>query len=136
MSAVIIVGKLLFADPAVTNNIDIAMMRQPMRRTFIIISHVYEGQEYLLSGAVEWYETRVSVAIHADNAIACNKQAEAVNACLAYVAHQRVEDDESPPGGWKDVCIYKAGVDVLDYDDARTIYRRIIDYTVRWKPCA
>lgn len=134
MSAVMIVGKLLFAAPNVTKNIEIGRMKQPMQAPFIVLYHTFELQDYFLPSAVEHYETRVSVEIVTENAIECDRQAEAVKACLSYVAHRDVANGYSP--GWVDVCCFKAGGDVYDYNDEREVYRRVIDYRVRWKPAS
>jgi hypothetical protein len=132
MSAIIIVGKLLHAAPNVTKTIEIGRMKQPMQVPFIVLYHTYESQDVLLVSAVERYETRVSVEIVTDDAIECDRQAEAVKACLSYVAHRDVSNGSDP--GWEDVSCFKAGGDVFDYDDERTVYRRVIDYRVQWKP--
>jgi hypothetical protein len=131
MSAVQIVERLLLDAPKVTNSIGIGTIAQPVEPPFIVLSHVYEAQDTLLQSAVEHYDTRVSVEIIARDAIACDRQAEAVKTCLGYVVHQTVG---SGTRRWTDVCILKAGGDIYDYDDAKTVYRRVVDFNVRWKP--
>lgn len=131
MSAIRIVERLLKADSAVTNNIELVAMTQPTQPPFIVISHVAESQDSFIHTAVDHFETRVSVEIMAASAIECDRQSEAVKRCLGYVIHQRVGTGIN---SWIDVCIRKAGGDTLDYNDERTVYRRTIDFYVRWKP--
>jgi len=131
MSAIRIVERLVKADPAVKNNIELIAMTQPTQPPFIVISHVAESQESLLASQVEHYETRVSVEVMATSAIECDRQGEAVKHCLGYVIHQRVGVGVN---SWSDVCIRKAGGDTIDFNDERTVYRRTIDFYVRWKP--
>lgn len=128
MSATRIVERLLRADPKVTDNVGIGMIPQPTEPPFIVITHVYEGQQLHLARAVDHFDTRVSVEIISRNAIECDQQAAAVIACLSSVIHEDVSRVAT------DVCIAKAGSDVLDYNDEREVYRRIIDFSVRWKP--
>lgn len=131
MSAIRIVERLLKADSAVTDNIELVAMTQPTQPPFIVISHVAESQESLLAHQVEHFETRVSVEVMAATAIECDRQSEAVKTALGAVIHQRVG---AGINSWSDVCIRKAGGDTLDYNDDRTVYRRTIDFYVRWKP--
>ena len=131
MSAFQIVERLLKQAPGVADNIGIGMIEQPVEPPFIILTGISESQHSLINSAVDHFETRVSVEIITRNAIDCDRQAEAVKACLSYVVHQRVGSGTT---SWEDVCCFKTGSDVFDYDDARTVYRRIIDYMVQWKP--
>lgn len=131
MSALQIVERLLKDAPNVTDQIGIGMIAQPTQAPFIILTSVHEAQEVLLATATEHYDTRVSVEIITRNAIECDRQTEAVKACLGYVIHQTVG---SGTRRWTDVCILKSGGDVFDYDDAREVFRRIVDFSVRWKP--
>ena len=124
--------RLLLADPNVTDNVFHTMARQPVQAPFIVVSHVYEGQTAFVAGAVEHYDTRISVEFITENAVECDQQSAAVKACLGNVIHQDVSNGDDP--GWTDVCSLKAGGDILDYDDARTVYRRVIDFNISWKP--
>ena len=136
MSAVSLVMRILQDDPKIVANVFYAMAAQPSDRPYIAVSLVHESQVVTLPTAVDHFRSRVSVSIVTDSPIECDRIAACVIRCLGYVIHRDITDsDDSSPMQWEDVSILKASGDMLDFNDERETYRRIIDFNVDWKTC-
>lgn len=99
----------------------------------IIVGLVSEDDEQMLSGAGLFFDARVEVACIATSATAADALGEAVKVALQDVTNQAFDDGELPPGFSAVATILKDGADVSDYSDDLTVFRRIMDFRVRWQ---
>lgn len=108
---------------------------QSVALPFLIIDLVSED-EWLrnLNGAAGQYEARVSVACHASSADGADTMAEVVKAAIGDLLNHEVTDGESPPARLGNVDTWMAGASAFDWSEKGDVFRRIVDFGVRWKP--
>lgn len=136
MSATQIVQRLLMADPGVaayaSDRVYPGRIPQEAEVPNIMVSLVSEEQDIDLSGHKDGYESRVTIACHAEHYAIADAMGEEVKACLAQAIHLPVYGDESPPNLIATVTAWKTTTDLIDHDDERTLFRRIMDFRIRW----
>lgn len=99
---------------------------------FITVTQVHEGQQMLIDGATDMFQSRLSIACHARSAAGADGLAESVKAALDYVANREVVTG-SPAAPVGRVTVWKEGTDVSDYSDDRSVFRRTLDFRLRWE---
>lgn len=139
MSALAIVTTLLRRDGPlaghVADRVFPVVAPQGAARPYVIARTIAEDDEQILSGAARYYESRVEVQVIADSATTADAIGEVVKTALEDVTAMTVLDDASPAGTIAtSVTIVKAGADVSDHSADRTVFRRVLDFTVRWRP--
>lgn len=136
MSATELTMRLLRADIGVvayaSDRVHPGMAPQGTEVPFITVSLISEEQEDILAGHTDGYQSRVSIACHATHYSVADAMGEEVKACMSEVVNTPVYNDESPAELLATVTAWKATTDLIDHDDARTIFRRIMDYKLRW----
>ena len=133
MSATAIVIRLLLEDSAVTAEPFPVVIPQTASLPCIVVNLVSEQQDHVIEGAQPVFDSRVSVACHGATPDEANDLGEAVKRCLEGVISWEVENGDSPPGIWGTATIWKAGSDMTDFNEQRTVFRRVIDWRVRWQ---
>lgn len=129
MSALAIVINLLVANGDVAGATGgriyplVAPQGKPL--PFVTVSVVAEEDSQMLEGAGRFYDALVSVAGHAASAADADELAEAIKTAIEDVTNEVVDE--------KTATVLKAGADVMDHSDDRSIYRRTVDYRVRWQ---
>lgn len=136
MSATLIALKLLLSDDTVSDLVSdrIYPVTAPQGASlpYIVVSMAFEDQDIHLDGARDGFDSRISVACHADSVAAADALGEAVKARMGYVINEAILNDESPAEEIARATSWKEGTDLLDYNDARTIFRRLMDFNLRW----
>lgn len=129
MSATNIVIQALLAAPGVTGivgqRINPLSLPQGEALPAIIVYPVSETDEQMLSGAARYYEGRVTVDCQSVSSGQVDQLGEAVKAAL--------EDKTNQSFAGKVATILKQGSDFAEYNDERSLARRVIDFTVRWR---
>lgn len=129
MSAVNITTQALLAAAGVT-----ALVGQrinpgpfPQSETYpaIAVHLVSEPDEYLLQGAAQYFESRVSIECGGTTFGSVDTLGEAVKTALS--------DIHLGAYAGKTATFYKEATDATDYSDETEIYRRILDYQIRWR---
>jgi hypothetical protein len=92
----------------------------------IVTSMISERANSRLDDLAGQYEARVRVACHAASPADVMGMGEEVKVLLLQTVQTRLD------GGNVLVNIFKATTDLTDYDDGRTVFRRLTDYTVQW----
>ncbi len=136
MSATAIAVRLLLADEdlnlAVSGRVYPVTAPQAKTLPYVVASLVYEAQDRVLQGQRDGYSSRVSVHCVADKPEAADRLGELVKQALSCVIHQTVSDGASQPMAV--ATVLKDGTDLLDFNDDRTVFRRLLDYSIRWTP--
>lgn len=136
MSATAIAVRLLLADEdlnsAVAGRVYPVVAPQTKTLPYLVVSLVYESQDVVLDGQRDGYSSRVSVHCVADKPEAADRLGELVKRALSCVIHQTVNDGASQPMAV--ATVLKNGTDLLDFNDDRTVFRRLLDYDFRWTP--
>lgn len=139
MNALTIFRQLLAENSGVTDLVDtriyVAMRKQNDPLPALVIRSVYEDQDIVLAGARQGFENRMSVECIAASAGAAQDLGEAVKAALESVIHHSILSDESPPTVEAKATCWKEGTDILDFTEEPEIFRRIIDFRMRWARC-
>jgi hypothetical protein len=137
MSALTTVIAILVEDDAiaavVSNRIYPVVATQGAPRPHLVVSLVSEEDEQMLSGAGGYPESRVSVECIADTATAADALGEAVKGALGDVTHRTVGEIDASPSLAVTATVYKAGADITDAADDRSVFRRVLDFMVRWR---
>jgi hypothetical protein len=94
---------------------------------YITVSLINEDVDYILAGATSGRESRLEVACHAWSFTAVDALAEAIIAALVGIVNQTVGPEDIGPA-----TILKQGTDVADFSEDRRVYRRLMDFRVRW----
>jgi hypothetical protein len=136
MSALRIVLALLRSSPdlVATTGGSIFPVIKPQGTSLpnVSVSLVSESEDQHLAGATGNYDARVSVACHAASMMAADSLAELVKSLLGNITNMIVADGESPTGALGATTIMKADTDFTDYADDFTVFRRVVDFDVRW----
>jgi len=130
MSALAITREILAAP--VSAPVYIVVAPQTVTMPFIVLSLVHEAQDHVLEGANPAFFSRVSVACHGNSPAEAEILAEEAKAALEVVINRQVMAGGSPPSPRAGATMWKEGTDVFDYDDAHTVFRRIMDWRLRW----
>ena len=137
MSALRIVTILLRTDAAlagiVGDRIYPVVAPQEAARPYIVASLIGEDDFHILTGSGGFWASRVEVQAIADSAAAVDALGETIKDVLGDVTARNVADGGSPPDFTALANVLKQGSDVTDYSDDRTVFRRIIDFSVHWR---
>jgi hypothetical protein len=118
-----IVGDRIFAVVA----------RQSSARPSIVATLLAENDAQLLAGAARYADARVEVQCIAASATDADRLGEAVKEALEDITKRTFFDNASPPAPWAAADITKEGADLIDASDDRSIFRRVMDFSVRWR---
>lgn len=128
MSAVSIAIQTLLAAAGVTaivsNRIEPYPVRSKTARPAIAVSLVGEQDGYHLAGAMEYPVSRVSIHCLAESATGAEALAAAVKAALINFRGNVLG---------REVTVFKAGSDYTDFAEDLSVFRRVSDYTIRWR---
>jgi hypothetical protein len=130
MSALKIMREILTME--ITTPVYAVIAPQTASLPFIILSRIHEDQDIVLNGANPAFFTRVSVACHGASAAQAEDLAEELKTVLEVVIDRSLDDGSSPPVPWAGCTAFKEGTDVTDHDDDQTVFRRIMDWRLRW----
>lgn len=142
MSATAIVVRLLLDDSAVTAGVHAIVIPQEATMPAITVNLVSEQQDHVIEGAQPVFDSRVSVACHAETVDGVIHLGEAVKKALEGtilwevdppVSHHMPAGVPAPTTWYGSATICKAGSDVTDWNEDRTVFRRILDWRVRWQ---
>ena len=92
----------------------------------IVTSLISERANSRLDDLAGQYEARVRVTCHAASPADVMEIGEEVKAVLLQTVQTRLDS------GNVLVNVFKATTDLTDYDDGRTVFRRLTDFTVQW----
>lgn len=138
MSALIICKTLLRADAGLAalvgaNSFPVEAPQGAML-PYIAFRPIAESEDQLLDGAGSYFETRVEITICAATALAADQIGEAVKRALGDVRLRALDDGASPPAIIaRQVTCWKAGADISDASADRAVFRRVMDFELRWK---
>lgn len=137
MSATKITISMLLANipigERIGNKVFAVRAPQGVAAPWVVVTLVSEPEGQTLAGASGQFVSRVAVAVHAPDASAADEIGELVKACLGNRTNYRVMAIDDPTRLLGTVTTNKAGGDILDFSDDRSIARRSIDFTVRWQ---
>lgn len=105
---------------------------QTMEQPFAVISLIHEAQDFVIEGANPAFTSRISVACHGPTPAAAEELAEEVKSILETILNHTLMDGSSPPIPWAGATFWKEGTDIHDFSDDRTVFRRIMDWRLRW----
>lgn len=140
MSALDLVRRLLLADANVMAEADaVFVLRAPDRPRaappFIILDLVGESELLRnLAGSGGQWDSRVSVACHAARAADADAMAETVKAAIGDLNEHPVGDGGSPEAVLATVQTWMASASVFDWSEDGSVFRRLVDYGIRWRP--
>lgn len=100
---------------------------------YYLINLVDEPDEQMLAGAGGYYNSRIQIDCIGSSAAQANKMAELLKANFPCVKAAIQLDNESPPNTARDVDISKADTDYTDAADDRSVFRRVLDFYIRWR---
>jgi hypothetical protein len=137
-SALQLVRETLLTDASIMGEVDSIFAikaKQGSALPYLVLDLVAED-EFLrsLSGAAGQYEARVSVAAHAASASAADYLAELVKASIGDRLNCEVFDGASPPARLGTIETWVAGASAFDWSEDGKVFRRLVDYGVRWRP--
>lgn len=128
MSAVNIIIQALLSKPAVTAIVSDRVTMRPLPTASalpaITVYLVSDVEGYTLAGATGYPESRVTVECLAKTGPAADILGEAVRGAL--------KDFRGTIAG-KNATIFKEGTDAADNEENQPVYRRHIDFIVRWR---
>lgn len=137
MSAVALATQLLLQDSGVSSRVGDAVFPgeapQDQALPYIVTRLVSESSNYVLTGTTGAFDARVEVSCHARSFGACDALGEAVKVALSDVLNQPVTyGDDSPPDYMGTVTMWKTATDMSDVSPDRKVFRRVMDFRVRW----
>lgn len=132
MSALAIVIRVLTDDDSVSAPAYPIVAPAGSTLPNIVVSMIHEDQDVVLAGQREGYEAGVSIACHDATAGAADRLGEAVKSALGSIIEQTINDSTST--AFAVATIWKDGTDLTDYADDLSVFRRVIDFAVRWRP--
>lgn len=130
MSALRIAREVLTS--AVTAPVYMVVAPQTADLPFIVLTLIHESQDIVLDGANPGFFSRITVACHGSTPAAAEVIAEEVKGILEATVNLMLTDGSSPPVQWAGATFFKEGTDLHDYSDDRTVFRRIMDWRLRW----
>jgi hypothetical protein len=130
MSAVAITIQALKAAAtvtAVTTTARIYPMVAPQGATYpnIVVHLISENDTQMVDGPALWAESRVSVECRANSASSALDLGQVVVTAIGGTTNASLAG--------KTATIWQSGSDYSDYSDDRTVFRRIVDFTLRWR---
>lgn len=137
MTALQILLRLLLDDSGVTqivgDRVFPVLRPQGTDMPAIAVSSLHEDQDVTLSGHRQAFTNRVSVECFAADVATADGLGEAVKSALEVAHIELLDDDASPPDVVARVdFIVKDGADILDFSEDRRVFRRVIDFRMRW----
>jgi len=137
MNAVALMVRCLLNDMDVTDLVEAEVYPvaapQGFTAPYIVVNVLHEDGDVTLNGHKAGFFARVSVHCIARNAPSAIHLGEAVKAALTLI-NEPVLSGGTPPEPIGTVTCWKEGTDVTDYTPDHTVFRRIIDFRVRWTP--
>lgn len=97
----------------------------------LTVSRVAEEEDITINGSGGRFESRVTVACHATDYRTADELGEAVKSCLTALVHAELEAG-APPVAIGIVTAWKASGDISDYSPDLSVFRRSIDFYLRW----
>lgn len=92
----------------------------------VVVNIVSGFDEKMLTGAAKFYRHRVSVDCLADTALGAMALGDAVMSALEDNVNATI-------GSFTGVSSQFADTDRTDFSDDRSVYRRTLDYFIRWR---
>jgi hypothetical protein len=128
MSALTIIVRLLKAELATP----VHALAVPQTATLpcVVVNVIHEDQDFVLEGANPAFLARLSIACHGADAASMDALGEHVKTTLEAVINRTLVD--SLGHAWAGAKCWKEGTDVSDFSDDRTVFRRIMDWRIRW----
>lgn len=137
MNAVALIVRCLLNDIGVTDLVEheVYPIAAPQGFTapHCVVTLLHEDADVTLNGHRAGFLARVSVQCMARNAPAAINIGEAVKAALTLI-NDPVYSAAVPPVEVGTVTCWKEGTDITDYTADRSIFRRVLDFRVRWTP--
>jgi len=99
---------------------------------FVIVACIWEAQDFALAGAADAFDARFSLACNARSAADADGLAEAIKRVLEGIRRREITTG-APAASLGVLTCWKEGTDTMDYSDDRTVFRRIMDWRVRWE---
>lgn len=130
MSALRIAREILKDEVSASVYVVVAPQTTPL--PFVVLSLIHEAQDFVIEGANPAFTSRISVACHGATPAGAEVLAEEVKATFETVINRIMTDASSPPVPWAGVTMWKEGTDLTNYADDLTVFRRIIDWRLRW----
>lgn len=128
MSALSIAMRLLKAE--LTVPVYPLVVPQTAALPCVVVTVVHEAQDFVLEGANPAFLARLSIACHAADAVGMDALGEQVKNALETVINRALGDASGLPADG--ATCWKEGTDVTDFSDDRTVFRRIMDWRMRW----
>lgn len=132
MSAVAIAMQALVASNSVKAVVGTSPVRAyplvaPQGAAFpnIVVYLVAEDDEQMMDGPALWARSRVSVECRANAAAAALDLGQTVITAIGGTTNATLAG--------KTATIWQAGSDYSDFNDDHTVFRRIVDFNVRWR---
>jgi hypothetical protein len=101
---------------------------QTARLPCVVTSMVSERANTRLDDAFGQYEAICRVSCHGATPGAAVDLGEAIKTLLMQTTQASID------GGNVLSCCFKGTVDFTDYDDDRTVFRRVMDFRIQWWP--
>lgn len=134
MSATQIAIHLLLDDPSVVNLVGDRVFPvaapQVENQPYIAVSLVWEEQESVLAAHRDTFISRVSFACVANSLALADTIGEAVKGAMTDVVNVAVLNATGESIG--DATAWKDGTDMTDFTDDRSVFRRLLDFRLRW----
>lgn len=92
----------------------------------LVTSMISERANSRLDDLAGQFEARVRIACHAASPAAVMELGEEVKSVMLSTIQAKLD------GGNVLVNCFKATTDLTDFSDDRTVYRRLMDFTVQW----
>lgn len=137
MNAVALIVQCLLNDSGVSDIVgtDVFPVVAPQKHIVphCVVSLIHEDGDVTLNGHGAGFFARVSVECKAPSVPQAVNMGEAVKAALTLI-NEPVFSSAVPPVEIGTVTCWKEGTDITDYTPDRSIYRRVLDFRVRWTP--
>jgi hypothetical protein len=97
---------------------------------FVVVSVIHEAQDIVLEGANPAFVARLSIACHGADAAGMDAVGEQVKGILETVVNRTLIDTSGQPTAG--ATFWKEGSDISDFSEDRSVFRRIMDWRMRW----
>ena len=141
MSAITLTIRQLLATPAIVaevgQNVFPVKIPQGTSPPYIVVALVGEDETLRhLGGAGGEFGARVSVACMAGDATSADYIAENVKLAIGDLLNVEVFDPGTSPPERLGIIVQtdKAGAEVFDWSEDGSVFRRMSDFNVRWRP--
>lgn len=137
MSATTLAIQLLLQDATVAGLVAGAVLPveapQDQALPYVVVRVLSEDAGYVIAGDTGAFDNRVEVACHGRTFAQSDAIGEAVKAALINNVNRAVSyGDGSPPDVIGIATTWKAPGDVSDFSRDRSVFRRIMDFRLRW----